>query len=44
MGIGKSDRSFGKSIEVGRSNPGMPVEWRDVIVEIVNRDEQNMRL
>lgn len=44
VGVGKGDRLPGEAIEVGRDDSGMLGEGRDVVVEVVDRDEEDMGL
>ena len=44
VGVGEVDRSLGESLKVGRNHPGVVVERGNVVVEVVNADEQDIRL
>ena len=42
MGVGEGDGLFGEAIEVGRDDPRVLGERRDVIIKIVDRDEDDI--
>ena len=42
MGIGESDRPFCEAVELGSDHPGVIIEWGNIIVEVIDRDEQNI--
>ena len=44
MGIGKGDRSLRQAIEVRRLHAGMIIQRRDVVVQIIDRDEEDVGL
>ena len=43
MGVGESDGLFGEAIEVGCDDPRVFCERRDIVIEIVDRDEEDVR-
>lgn len=44
VSIGERHRTFRQTVKVWRLDSGMIVEWRDVVVQIIDRDEENVRL
>ena len=42
MRVGKVYRALGQPFEVGRDHPRMVVERRDVVVQVVDRDKEDM--
>jgi len=42
VGVGKSDGTFGEAIEVRGFDAGVVRKGRDVIVQVINRDEENV--
>ena len=43
VGIGEIDRAPGKPFKVGSLDSRVVVEWGDVVVQVVDRDEENVR-
>jgi hypothetical protein len=43
MGIGKKNATIREAINVRRVSLGMPAQTADPIIEIINRDEQDVR-
>ena len=43
VGVGKGDRSFREPVKVRRLDSGMIVQRRDIVVQIIDRDEQDVR-
>ena len=44
VGIGKVDRSFGQTLEVGSLHTRVVVERTDVVIQVVDCDEENVGL
>ena len=42
MGVGEVDRPSGQTLEVGSLDSGMIVEGRDIVVQVINRDEEDV--
>ena len=43
MGVREGNRPFRKTLKVRGLNSRMVIEWRNVVVQVVNRDEEDMR-
>ena len=44
MSIGEEQPSFGQSVDVRRLRLRMATQWADPVIEIVDPDEQDIRL
>ena len=44
MGVGKVDRPLGQAVEMGRLDARVVVEGADVVVQVVDRDEEDVGL
>ena len=43
MGVREGDRPLCQTLKVRDLNSRMVIEWRNVVVQVVNRDEEDMR-
>ena len=43
MGVREGDRPLCQTLKVRGLNSRMVIEWRNVVVQVVNRDEEDMR-
>ena len=43
MGVRKGNRPFRKTLKVRGLDPRVIIEWRNVVIQVVNRDEEDMR-
>ena len=43
MGVRKGNRPFRKTLKVRGLDPWVIIEWRNVVIQVVNRDEEDMR-
>ena len=43
MGVREGDRPLCQTLKVRGLNSRMVIEWRNVVVQVVNRDEEDVR-
>ena len=43
MGVGEGDRPLGQTLKVRGLNSRVVIEGRNVVVQVVNRDEEDVR-
>lgn len=44
VGVGEGDGLFREALEIGRDHPRVLCERRDIVIEIVDRNEQDVRV